>query len=285
MPESNATESDAREQFVELFYRDDSAIDLAEACLWISAEANPTLDVERYRARFNDLADGVRPKLSAGLDMAERVRVLADHLFATEKYCGNQGDFYDPRNSYLDCVLDRRTGIPITLSVLWIAVAQRLDIPAYGVGFPGHFLVGIQGEGPDPTPIYVDAFSGTPMTSDDCRARLREMAGDKVQFEPSMLAPTSPRQILGRVLRNLKQIHIQARDFQLAIACSDRILIVEPDQVTELRDRGLLHRALECWTSAREDLERFMVLAPGAAGESELRTVLEELKARTAQIH
>lgn len=279
------TAKHAREQFIALIQRRDAAIDLAEACFWISAEANPTLDVEHYQTRLRDLADAVRSQLLASSPLEEKVALLTQHLFTEEKFRGNRGDFYDPRNSYLDCVLDRGTGIPITLSILWLAVAQRLEIPAYGVGFPGHFLVGVMGETPEDSPIYVDAFSGTLLNSDDCRARLHDMSDGEIRFEPGMLAATSPRQILSRVLRNLKQIHIQASDFPQAISCIDRILMLEPDQASELRDRGLLHRALECWTSAREDLERFVALTPGAAGEVGLRNVLAELRDRTAHIH
>ena len=279
------TANHARTRFVALIQRRDAGIDLAEACFWISAEANPALDVERYQARLLDLADGVRSRLLASNPLEERVALLTRYLFAEEKFRGNRGDFYDPGNSYLDCVLDRRTGIPITLSILWLAVAQRLEIPAHGVGFPGHFLVGVTGETPEDSTIFVDAFSGTILSSDDCRGRLHDMSDGEIRFEPSMLAATSPRQILSRVLRNLKQIHIQASDFQQAITCIDRILMLEPDQASELRDRGLLYRALECWTSAREDLERFVALAPDAAGEVGLRNVLEELQDRTAHIH
>ncbi len=111
------------------------------------------------------------------------------------------------------------------------------------------------------------------------------MSGGDIRFEPGMLEPTSHREILARVLRNLKQIHIQVKEFRQAIACIDRILILQPDQSTELRDRGLMHRALECWTSAREDLERFVALAPHAPGVLEVQSVLEELQVRTSQIH
>ena len=207
--------------------------------------------------------------------------LLAQHLYVEEKFRGNRGNFYDPRNSYLDCVLDRRTGIPITLSILWMSVAQRLDIPAYGVGFPGHFLVGVA----DDSPIYVDAFSGTLLSQDDCRKRLHDLADRDVRFKTAMLAPTSHRQILARVLRNLKQIHIGAKDYRAAITCIDRILVLEPDAASELRDRGLIYRALECWSSAREDLEQFVASDPDAPEVAEVLHILEELRGRTASIH
>jgi regulator of sirC expression with transglutaminase-like and TPR domain len=282
---SAMTANDARVRFVALLDRDDAAIDLAQACFLISAEANSALDIASCNDKLQRIANAVSPRILALPSAEEKAALLARYLFDEAEFRGNRSDFYDPRNSYLDCVLDRRTGIPITLSILWISVAQRLEIPAYGVGFPGHFLVGIPGATPAGTPLYVDPFSGTLLTPDDCRERLRDMSGGDLRFEPGMLEPASHRQILARVLRNLKQIHIHAKDFGQAIACIDRILILQPDQPTELRDRGLMHRELECWTSAREDLERAIALAPHAPEVSEVRGVLEELQVRTAHIH
>ena len=282
---SGMTSEDARMRFVALVARDDASIDLAQACFLISAEANPTLDVASYQDKLTGIADAVRPQIQANVSAEEKVAILARHLFENAKFRGNQSDFYDPRNSYLDCVLDRGIGIPITLSIVWISVAQRLEIPAYGVGFPGHFLVGVPGTKAGDSPIYVDPFSGTLLAPDDCRERLRDMSGGDIRFEPGMLEPTSHREILARVLRNLKQIHSQVKEFRQAIACIDRILILQPDQSTELRDRGLMHRELECWTSAREDLELFVALAPHAPGVLEVQSVLEELQVRTSQIH
>lgn len=259
----------------------DHEIDLAEACFWISAEANPGLEVAPYRAKLDELAEGLRLGLNESASVVERVRCLNHYLFEERKFHGNDQEYYDPRNSYLDVVLDRRTGIPITLSILWMSIADRLGIPAYGVGFPGHFLVGIESN----PPIYVDAFSAVVMTVEDCEARLREFAGGEVKFDSAMLVPTSRRQILARVLRNLKQIHAAASEYAEAIACIDRILVLEPDQPNELRDRGVLHRSLECWSSAREDLERFIALRPDAPEVENVKLILEELRVRTARIH
>ena len=271
----------ARGRFLETVRVADHEIDLAEACFWISAEANPDLEVAPYRAKLDELAEGLRLGWNESASVVERVQCLNHYLFEEHKFHGNDQEYYDPRNSYLDAVLDRRTGIPITLSILWMSIADRLGIPSYGVGFPGHFLVGVESN----PPIYVDAFSAVVMTAEDCQARLREIAGGDVKFDSAMLAPTSRGQILARVLRNLKQIHATASEYAEAIACIDRILLLEPDQPTELRDRGVLHRSLECWSSAREDLERFIALSPEAPEVENVKLVLEELRVRTAQIH
>ncbi|MFT5441445.1 MAG: regulator of sirC expression with transglutaminase-like and TPR domain [Myxococcota bacterium] len=271
----------ARDHFVEAIAGEDSNVDLAEACLWISAEANPALDVVIYRDKIRTLAGALSAEVSPTGSVVEKVRQVNRHLFVAHNYHGNRDDYYDPRNSYLDCVLDRRTGIPITLSVLWMTVAEKVGLDVYGVGFPGHFLVGVRDE---PT-LYVDAFSGEAISEQGCRDRLFEMGAGKVVFQPSMLAATSKREILLRVLRNLKQIHIQASDYAEAIACIDRILLLAPEFATELRDRGILYRSLECWSSARQDLETFIAMAPNGPEVESVRHILEELKVRTAHIH
>jgi len=274
-------ENIARLRFVESTQGQDEAIDLAESCFWISAEANPELDVGLCQQKIDDLAEELRPRVSKVESISEKVTLINHFLYAEQKFQGNRSDYYDAANSYLDCVLERRTGIPITLSILWLTLAGRLGVRAHGIGFPGHFLVGIVA---DP-PIYVDAFSGTLMGIDDCRTRLREIAGREARFDPGMLAPATHRQILARVLRNLKQIHAQASEIRQAIGCIDRILILEPDHPIELRDRGLMHRSLECWNAALEDLERFLLLAPDASGAQDVRIIIEDLRTRSAQIH
>lgn len=271
----------ARERFLESVDRPDDQIDLAEACLWISAESNVGLDVEGYQAKLAHLANSITQELAPQVSVPERAVALNHQLFTEYGYRGNDGEYYDPRNSYLDCVIERRTGIPISLAVLWMSIAERLEIPAHGVGFPGHFLVGVEA---DPV-IYVDAFSGVVMSVEDCAARLREMAGDEVKFSPAMLAPATRKQTLARVLRNLKQIHIQSSSFEDAVACIDRILVLDPDNPTELRDRGVLHRSLECWSFAREDLERFIAVAPTSPDVANVELILEELRVRTSHIH
>jgi regulator of sirC expression with transglutaminase-like and TPR domain len=274
----------ARERFLESTRGSDDAIDLAESCFWISAEANPSLDVAHCRRKLDALADELRPRASAVGSVAEKVELLNHFLFAEQKFQGNRSDYYEADNSYLDCVLERRTGIPITMSILWMAIAERLGIRAHGIGFPGHFLVGVVVD-PADSPIYVDAFSGMLMSLEDCRTRLREIAGREARFDPGMLAPATHRQILARVLRNLKQIHAERSDLRQAVACSDRILILEPDHPIELRDRGLIHRALECWSFALEDLERFLLLAPEGPGAKDVRAIIEDLRTRSAHVH
>jgi regulator of sirC expression with transglutaminase-like and TPR domain len=275
------TQAEARARFLETIDSPDEEIDLAEACLWISAEANEGLTPEPYCEKLDGLAESVRAEIEPTTSVADRTALLNEHLFLEHGYRGNENEYYDPQNSYLDCVIDRKTGIPISLAILWMSVAQRVGIPAYGVGFPGHFLVGVE---TDPA-IFVDAFSAVVLTAQDCEERLRAIAGDEVKFSPAMLAPSTRRQTLARVLRNLKQIHIRSSNFADAVACIDRILALDPDNPNELRDRGVLHRSLECWSFAREDLERFVEIAPTSPDVKNIELILDELRVRTAHIH
>ncbi len=271
----------ARTAFSQVIDVPDAEIDLAHACLWISAEANPGLDVEGYRARLDELASGPRAECDAATSIDARVGHINAHLFDRERFRGNREHYYDPRNSYLDSVLDRRTGIPITMSIVWMAVAERSGLACHGIGFPGHFLIGVEAE----PRLFVDAFSGERLGKDDCRDRLRTMYNGRMAFQENLLRPATRREILSRVLRNLKQIHLQKKDYEPAIACCDRLLLLDADAHLELRDRGLLHRVLECWNAARDDLERYLAIAPDAPEREDVELVVDELRTRTAHLH
>jgi regulator of sirC expression with transglutaminase-like and TPR domain len=275
------TQAEARARFLETIDGPDEELDLAEACLWISAEANAELTLEPYFEKLDDLAESARAEIEPTTSVADRIALLNEHLFLERGYRGNESEYYDPQNSYLDCVIDRKKGIPISLAILWMSVAERVGIPAYGVGFPGHFLVGVE---TDPA-VFVDAFSALVLSAQDCEERLRAVAGGEMKFNPAMLAPSTRKQTLARVLRNLKQIHIQSSELADAVACSDRILALDPENPSELRDRGVLHRSLECWSLAREDLERFVEIAPTSPDVKNIELILDELRVRTAHIH
>jgi len=263
-----------RERFAAAVQRDDAAIDLAEAALLIAAEAYPDLDVRRYTARLDALADAARARVTGAASDLERAHALVRSLAIDQGFAGNQRDYYDRRNSFLNDVLDRRRGIPITLALVYIEVGRRLDLPVVGVGFPGHFLAKLAG-----TPeIVIDPFFGQILDDAACSERLRQVAGAQAVFDRRLLRSAGTKEILVRMLRNLKQVHLQARELALALACSERILIVEPGLVHELRDRGLIYLELECHAAAQVDLERFLALAPDDASASLVHEKLVELR-------
>ncbi|HTO08355.1 MAG TPA: tetratricopeptide repeat protein [Myxococcota bacterium] len=274
-------DSPARVQFGRIAALADARIDLAEAALWIAAEEYPELDVPACLARLDDLASAVASRVTRAPSALECVERLNDFLYRECRFRGNREDYYDARNSFLNDVLERRTGIPITLAIVWVAVAGRLGVPARGVGFPGHFLVRAGGV----EEILVDPFAGTIVTRSDCEARLRAAAGADVPLDPSLLEPTPPRQVLARVLRNLKQIWLAREDWQRALDCTERILMLAPEAPLELRDRGLIFARLECFSAAEADLRKFLALAPGDPGAEAVRAQLVELARSAPRLH
>jgi regulator of sirC expression with transglutaminase-like and TPR domain len=264
-------EPSSRQQFSALVAGPDAQIDLSHAALLIAAEEYPELDVEGYRARIDAMGQALGDRLAPATPL-ERVDILGRYLFEEEGFRGNTADYYDPRNSFLNEVLDRRTGIPITLSTVYIEVARRAGLAVEGVGLPGHFIVRVAaGEGD----FLVDPFHGGALLShDDCQKRLDRVYGGRVRMELAMLAACSRRQILARMLRNLKAIYAKAEDQTRALAMVDLLLRVQPESLEDLRDRGLLHASLDCYASAVRDLEAYVERAPGAP---EAQSILEQI--------
>jgi len=273
----------ARERLLAVARLPADQVDLCEAALWIAAEARPPLPVARYLERVDRLAERARPALSGAASAVERATRLVDFLYREEGFAGNSDDYYDARNSYFDQVLDRRTGIPITLSILWIGVAQRLNLDAAGVAFPGHFLARL--ETPGEAAVLVDAFHGRVVGIPECEELLQRALGQPTRFDARLTRPAPPREILARVLRNLKQIHVRTEAFEAALRCSEGILALQPEDPLELRDRGLLYRALQCYGPALRDLERFVALLPDGEQAAALRPVLADLRRRARTLH
>ena len=273
---------DARHQFKLLIAKPEQEIPLAEAALWISAEARPEIDVPHWLNEIDRIAERIGARLDGSEVPLAQVEVLNQGFFEQEGFGGNEADYANANNSFLDVVIDTRKGIPITLSILYIEIAKRLGIPAQGVGFPGHFLVKVEKEG---TSILVDPFFGRILGPDDCEDLLRRVAGDEASLTPAMLEPTPNREILQRVLRNLKLLHLRNKKFEDALSCSDRIVDLAGDDLSELRDRGLLYRELECAAPALQDLERYLDFSPQNPDAEILSGIVEELRAAVQHIH
>lgn len=251
-------------RFSELAERPEGVGGLAEGALVLASEAKPEVDIEGSLSQVVELAERARPLVEAASDGPSRVEALNHALFEIEKFRGNQEQYDDPRNSYLDDVLTRRRGLPITLSVLYVDIARRLGFEAYGIGFPGHFLAKIvripesaMGE------IIVDPFFGRTLSVDDCAERLRAAAGEEIHLDPEWLRPATSNEIYVRMLNNLKMHFLRRGDGLAALGCFDRILVLAPQAASEYRDRGLLLERLDCVLPAIEDLSRYLELAPG----------------------
>lgn len=280
-------QSDPTRRFAALAALPDSEIDVAEGSLLIAAEQSPDLDVAAYLGRLDALAAELRPAVEATLPGLPCIHALNQGFFEELGFRGNQEDYEDPRNSFLDHVLERRTGIPITLSIVYVEVARRLGLEAAGVGFPGHFLAKLSGvqtpEGNDE--VVVDAFFGRIVELGECQERLRQALGPGAQLGPDSLRAATPREILIRVLTNLKNHHLRRAEPLDALSCIDRILMLWPEAAIEYRDRGLINDRLGFADAARDDLERFLELAPGHPTTDAVRTTLEQLTPARTIVH
>lgn len=277
--------------FAEAVGQEDARIDLARTCLMIAQDAYPRLDVERYMTEIERMALRLRGRLPPTGDAEERIVALNDFLFEDLGFVGNIDDYYDPRNSYLNEVIDRKTGIPITLSVLYLEVGRRIGLPLEGVSFPGHFLVRVRLRGGT---LVVDPFAGgTPLSEAELRARLQRVippgvAGNVPLAElpiDQFLEPASKRQILSRVLRNLKAIYRETDKPERMLEVLNRMLLVAPEASTELRDRGYVYHRLECWRPALEDLRTYLQREPDALDLDDVRVKLMELTALCARLN
>jgi regulator of sirC expression with transglutaminase-like and TPR domain len=264
-----------RERFAQLVNAANDDFDLAEAALLIAQEEQPELDVPAYLQRLDALAAEVRARLPEPSTPAATLARLNELLFQEERLSGNAADYYDPRNSFLNEVLDRKIGIPITLSVIYMEVGRRLGMNIFGVGFPGHFLV--KYTGPDGEVILDPFHGGTSLTHEQLAQKLRDMYGEGNPFLaqiPRLLTPASKREILVRMLRNLKGVYLQKNDFTRALNAIDRIVLVDPTIATEFRDRGAVQQRLGHLQAATQDLRRYLQMAPQAPDAEAIRGML-----------
>jgi regulator of sirC expression with transglutaminase-like and TPR domain len=246
----------------------------------IARDVYGNLDVEALLDRLDALA---APLAGRGLEN-ETPRAQAEglgrHLYETCGFSGNEEDYYDPKNSLLPDVLDRKLGIPISLAVVYCEVARRLGIRAVGVGFPGHFLVRIEDPG-QPLPIVIDPFfRGRVLDAAGLTKLLHRVTGKNEALRPEYLVPATPRAILLRMLVNLRTIYLSRGDMARAMLAIDRILCLTPDAPDALRERGLLSARLGANAAALADLERFLVLAPRAGDAPQIRARISELRSR-----
>ncbi len=251
-----------RQRFAALAGMAGDELPLAEGALLIAAEEYPALDIPHYVGMLDALAQEIRPRLPAGGDPVQTVASLCQFLSTEQRFCGNTGEYTDPRNSFLNEVLDRRLGIPISLAVVYIEVGRRLGLPVYGVGMPVHFLVGYDRQ----DPLYVDAFHGTVLTPEGCQRLFEEVTDGAAPFHPEYLVPTPARFMLVRMLRNLKSTYLGQGDMEHSAAAIERILLLGT-YVGETRDLGLIRYRQGKLNEARDLLEQYLAAAPGDAAD------------------
>jgi regulator of sirC expression with transglutaminase-like and TPR domain len=256
----------------------DDAIDLGQAALLIAREEYPDLEVDRYLGVLDRMAEELRSRLRGGEGCISQIAHLNRLLFDEMGFRGNREEYDDPRNSFLNDVLDRRVGIPISLCTVYLEVARRLGIPLAGVSFPGHFLVRYTGREVEGE-ILIDPFNrGAILTEAECRKRIEEMYRGQVVFRPEFLRRARTKEILERMLNNLKATYQAQRDFHRALGAQELLLCIHPGRGAEIRDRGIMHYRLALLGQAADDFEAYLLAAPDAPDAADIRLRLKELK-------
>ena len=258
----------------------DQDLNLAEAALLIAMEEYPGLDIDSYLRKLDELAAGVQQRLPAQVGLEETLLTLNQFLFVEQGFSGDTDNYDDPRNNFLNEVLDRKRGIPITLSIIYMEVGRRLGIPLKGVSFPGHFLVKFstrEGE------VVLDPFSGgNLMSKEDLMEMLEETYGGATDTGHAplerLLTTAGTKEILVRMLRNLKGAYLRREQYDKALTVVDRILLIQPDQPDEVRDRGSIYERLECFRAALENFQSYLAMRPSSGDASDVHRRIAELK-------
>jgi regulator of sirC expression with transglutaminase-like and TPR domain len=279
---------------------DGEDIPLTEAALAIAQVVDPKLDLATAQSDIDRLAATLKARLPADAGQVHKLRLLNRYFFHELGFAGNANDYYDPANSYLSKVLERRRGIPISLAVLLMEIGQQIGLPLRGVSFPGHFLVKLKVRAGD---LYLDPMTGESLSREQLEERLSEFldalrvsveAVDataeiaRETFEIALMQAireASSREILARMLRNLKGLYHGRNDYERLLEVQNRLIVLLPDAHEELRDRGLVYAQLDCPRAAVDDLERYLVMEPDAVEADEIRRTLDVLREASGRLN
>lgn len=281
MPGSLHFEAPTALQYFATLVADDASLSALEAAIAVAQDEYPHLDVQDTLAQIDALAERLRRRIPADAAPLQRLRQLNRYFFHELGFAGNVNDYYDARNSYLPDVLRTRRGIPITLALLYVELATQIGLQAAGISFPGHFLVKLhmpKGE------VVIDPFSGQSLSREELDERLlpyRRQRGLTGDFEAPLglfLQAAPPRDVIARLLRNLKEIHRTAEDWPRLLPVLERLVVLLPEAWEERRDRGLARAELGRFDDAAEDLGSYLDHHPGAEDAAALRRRLAELR-------
>jgi regulator of sirC expression with transglutaminase-like and TPR domain len=251
---------------------------LDRAALELATLGTPDLEPEPFLDQLNEMASQLADRMRNFNDGRDFVETAQRYLFGELGFHGNQQDFFDPGNSFLNQVLERRTGIPITLSVMYMEIARRLAMPVFGIGLPRHFIIQFD-DGNYST--YIDPYNGgRTLTVQECFA----LAGAKVA-DPILLRRASKKQIAMRMLQNLRGVYLRRRDWARAVDILDLLLLGAPELSGLAKQRGLLHMELKHFQAARRDLERYLAMEPEAADREEIRKQIRAIHAWLAKVN
>lgn len=260
------------ERLLDALRDDRSQVPLDVAALELASIEFPGLDFESSLFRLDNLAEQVQSRLSANTPALDFIKATNELLFEVLQFRGNGDDYYDPRNSCLNSVLMRRLGIPISLSVVYIEVTRRLGRPMYGVGLPGHFIVGYEDA---EARYWIDPFhSGRILSFADCCALAKQTAGVDLRLNPAVLAPVNKRQILVRMLSNLKALYLRGEAFDKARQVLDLLIDAMPEYAEEYRHRGIVHLRQQNHRAAQVDFETYLRLEADAPEREQVQKQL-----------
>ncbi len=257
----------------------DEEIDLARAALLIAATEYPGLSIERELFRIDEIAEGIAPRMDDDTPLYQ-LNALSEYLFDELKFAGNHTNYHDPRNSFLNDVIERRVGIPITLSLLYIEVGKRLGVPLLGIGMPGHFIVRHR----DESDVFVDPFHGGILLSEDeCAERVKQVTQGSLTWDRSYLQPVRSREFIARMLRNLKVVYLQRRNYERVLATIDRVIALLPQDAVEFRDRGVVNYRLGNYTDALEDLHVYVTSGEAVSDEITVQRLIDQIRDRLSE--
>lgn len=261
---------------------DDDSLPLTEAALAIAQDAYPDVDLQGTLAEIDELVLRVKRRLPEGADVRQKVGILNRFFFRELGFACNLNDYYDPDNSHLNVVLKRRRGIPISLAILYLEMASQLDLPVRGVSFPGHFLLRVSTPEGD---VMLDPTNGHSLSESEMVEMLEPYvakAGESVGRALRMLLqPATRREIVARMLHNLKSTYLQTERWQRLLGIQQRLVILLPESLEEVRDRGFAYARLDYLRPALEDLERYLGERPDAEDATVVESQLHELRQRT----
>jgi regulator of sirC expression with transglutaminase-like and TPR domain len=263
---------------------DDEGLPLTEAALSLAQDAYPDVDLQAVLAEIDTLVVRLRRRIADQASIAHKLHLLNRFFFRELGFAGNLNDYYDPDNSHLNVVLRKRRGIPITLAILFMEMGQQIGIPVRGVSFPGHFLLRVTTPAGE---VMLDPTTGSALSE----ARMVEMLEPYVSRTAdsiasalrALLQPASPREIVARMLRNLKAVYLQTERWQRLLAVQERLVILLPDEIDEIRDRGFAYARLDYLRPAVDDLALYLGDRPDADDATLVETQLAELRQRVRE--
>jgi regulator of sirC expression with transglutaminase-like and TPR domain len=265
----------SKDYFKNLIALPDHNISLAEAALQIALDEYPELDISHYKKLLKGWSDTMNAKFSRKRAKSQ-LEEVNQWFFSEMNFTGNIENYYDPRNSFLNDVMDRRTGIPITLSVIYLEMAWALGLAAAGVGFPGHFLVKVVDEGKS---LYIDPFhKGNIMTAEECAEFLTEITEGELEFDKKFLSVVNKKDIIVRMLRNLKRIYLEMNSYSKLIKILDHLVVITSGEPEEIRDRGIIYYQMKAFKNALNDFETFLSMSPDSEDAEVIQQYLQVLR-------